>query len=400
MSTVLSYAASATLPAAGLTARSEVEKIRVLHLVNGEHFAGAERVQLHLAHRLPDCGFEADFACLKPRRFVQHFDAARGELFQLPMSSRFDLRVARRIADIVGRGQHRLLHAHTPRTAMAAALASRRTGVPWIYHVHSPTANDSDRRWQNRVNNLVERLSLTNCASLITVSESLRRSMLARGWSESRVSLVHNGVPAVESLRREPPLPGTPWTFGMIALMRPRKGVETLLHALRLCVHHGHDVSLHLVGEFETAEYEQQTRHLAYQLGVDDRIQWLGFTRDVPAALARLDALVLPSLYGEGLPMVVLEAMAARLPVVATHVEGTPEAIRHGVDGLLAEPNDPVDLAAQMESLVSGEYCWSRLSESAWHRHADHFSDLAMSRGVAAVYRSVLHEHHGIEARI
>ena len=63
--------------------------------------------------------------------------------------------------------------------------------------------------------------------------------------------------------------------------------------------------------------------------------------------------MVLPSLFGEGLPMVVLEAMAAGLPVIATRVEGTPEAITHGVEGLLAEPRDPESLSAAIESLVA-----------------------------------------------
>ena len=76
-----------------------------------------------------------------------------------------------------------------------------------------------------------------------------------------------------------------------------------------------------------------------------EHITWTGFTRDVLDELRQMDLFVLPSLFGEGLPMVVLEAMAAGVPVVATRVAGIPEAIRPGQDGVLVEPGDAEDLA-------------------------------------------------------
>jgi len=88
-----------------------------------------------------------------------------------------------------------------------------------------------------------------------------------------------------------------------------------------------------------------------------------------------------------------LEAMAAGLPVVATAVEGTPEAIRNGIDGLLAEPASATDLAFQIERLVNGNFNWHACAKSARARHAESFSDWAMSRGVANVYQNVV-EHH------
>ena len=91
---------------------------------------------------------------------------------------------------------------------------------------------------------------------------------------------------------------------------------------------------------------------MARQLEVDDLIDWVGFTRDVEAQLAQMDLFVLPSLFGEGLPMVVLESMAAGVPVVATSVEGVPEAIRDGIDGLLVEPDDAGQLADAIRTLV------------------------------------------------
>jgi len=103
-----------------------------------------------------------------------------------------------------------------------------------------------------------------------------------------------------------------------------------------------------------------------------------------------MDVFVLPSLFGEGLPMVVLEAMAAGVPVVATRVEGIAEAIRDGEDGLLVEPKDPRPLAAAIARFVSGQVDWAAMSSNALARHAQLFSDETMAAGVADVYRRVL----------
>ena len=119
-------------------------------------------------------------------------------------------------------------------------------------------------------------------------------------------------------------------------------------------------------------------------------MQWTGFTQDVDAELARMDLFVLPSLFGEGMPMVLLEAMAAGLPVVATAVEGIPEAIRHGRDGLICQPADPHGLAAAIERIISGEVDYRELAQSALRRHAEKFSEASMAAGVAEVYRRVL----------
>lgn len=366
--------------------------LSVLHLVNGEHFAGAERVQSHLGRCLPALGVRADFACLKPGRFADAVDAAGGEwgsAFRFPMRHRFDLTVLPSLIRKVRTGDYQCLHAHTPRTAMLASMVSFRTGVPWIYHVHSPAARDSSKQFSNWFNAKVEKWSLKNCSHLITVSDSLRRELVRGGEPEDRVSVVRNGVPGVRYSRTSYPQIGGHWTFGMVALMRPRKGLEVALDAIAILRREGYDVTLRCIGPYESDDYRRRIELQIDALGVRESIEQSGFKKDVPATLAQLDAMLLPSLYGEGLPMVVLEAMASALPVIATKVEGTPEAIRDRIDGLLAEPGSADSLATQMRELINGFVDWSSLAESSYRRHAEMFSDRAMSAGVASVYQRV-----------
>lgn len=364
---------------------------RVLHIVNGEHFSGAERVQSHLGRCLPGFGVNADFACVKPGKFADMMLARNGHWgrnHNTPMRGRADVSVAWQVRDLIRKHQYDLLHAHTPRTAMIASIASRLSGVPWVYHVHSPASRDSAKKLSNRINAWVEKLALRNCSHLITVSESLRLECIRGGSHEETVSVVHNGVPGIRPHRESTPSIGARWVLGMVALQRPRKGLEVVLEALSGLA--DHDVTLRIIGPFETVEYEQEIQHRIDELGVGDRIERVGFTEDVPSELAKLSALVLPSLFGEGLPMVVLEAMAAGLPVIATRVEGTPEAVTDGVEGLLAEPCDSDSLADKIRQLVTGEYDWCQMAQAAYERHAKDFSDIAMARRTVRVYAKVL----------
>jgi len=373
---------------------------RVLHVINGEHYAGAERVQDLLARRLPECGWEVGFACLKSGEFALVRRCRTAPLYPLGMRNRLDLRPAWRIARIVRAQGYELIHAHTPRSAMIAALAARLAGVPLVYHVHSPVSRDTTHWLKNTVNSWIERISVRRASALIAVSESLGRYIGRRRGVAGKLSVVPNGVPspasAGESAEKSPPVrfnrssEARPFTLGVVALFRPRKGVEVLLDALARLRDRGHPVRLRAIGGFESSQYEGQIKALANQLGVADLIDWVGFTEDVDAELARVDALVLPSLFGEGLPMVILEAMAAGLPVVATRVEGVPEAVRDGVDGVIAEPGDARSLADSISRMATGEIDLTAMGRNAAERHRERFSDLAMARGVAEIYRRVL----------
>jgi glycosyltransferase involved in cell wall biosynthesis len=366
-----------------------VRTTRVLHVINGEHYSGAERVQDLLAKQLPQFGYEVGFACVKPRRFATARETKSAPLVEMPMLGRFDWRVMKQLVDLIQYDGYELVHAHTPRTAIVGRWAARRAGVPFVYHVHSPAGRDSTYRLSNWANTAVEAVCLRGADRLIAVSPSLRQYMLERGIADERVACVPNGVPeASDAVERRPPT-GT-WTLGTIALFRQRKGTEVLIEALAALRSRGLNVRLRAVGGFETPEYEKAMRDLAERLGLQDAIDWIGFTRDVNRELTKMDLFVLPSLFGEGLPMVVLEAMAAGVPVVASRVEGVPEAVRHRETGLLVEPRSVSQLAGAIEKFIAGEVDYSALSRGARQRHGALFSDVTMAAGVAAVYDEVL----------
>jgi glycosyltransferase involved in cell wall biosynthesis len=268
---------------------------------------------------------------------------------------------------------------------MVASGAAKILGCPLVYHVHSPVGRDSKRTWANRLNTWSETRNLQQAARLICVSNSLRDYMRGLGHPEEKLRVVHNGV-TVSPLEAQVADRSVFWTLGMVALFRPRKGLEVLLEALKILAERNLPVRLKCVGGFESDSYELEVFNLAEKLNVGYLIDWIGFERNVRDRLKEMQIMVLPSQFGEGLPMVVLEAMAVGLPVIASKVEGIPEAIRDGQDGLLFTPNNPQELASQIQQLVKNRVLWAEISKSAWQRQRSEFSDRSMAARVASVY--------------
>lgn len=367
--------------------------LKVLHLINGEHFSGAERVQDLLAMAMPRFGYEVGFACVKPDKFPDVRESQDCEIFETRMKTKFDVWCANRVANVVRENRFQLIHAHTPRTLMVGRLAARKLKCPLVYHVHSPVGRDSERGLANRLNTMIETWSLAGVDRMICVSHSLAGYMQELGHDPRKICVVSNGVAALDDVPQRN-TPTIPWTIGTMALFRPRKGMEVLLEALAILKNRGVVVKLRAVGPFETKEYESEIMSRVDALGISQMIEWTGFQTDVNQQLRKMDLFVLPSLYGEGLPMVVLEAMANGVPVVASRVEGIPEAVRNEVDGLIFKPGDADDLANKLAILIGEPDRWQVMSRNALEHQRTELSNWSMARGVANVYDELLKSNH------
>jgi len=381
---------SAVTPVIDMAAGSvERDAIKVLHVITGDLYAGAERVQDLLASRLPEFGYQVTFACLKEGEFQQRLLAGSRDVRTIVMKSRLD--IAGPTCQLVSHTREsgaQLIHTHTVRGALLGSITAAITGLPMVHHVHSPTARDTTKRWTNKLNTVVEKLSLQRACALIPVSNSLAHYLAELGHPDTRIRTVHNGVPASELFTRKD-ASGT-LVIGMVALFRPRKGIEVLLHAMSHLMKQGFSVQLRAVGQFENSTYRQQVMSLSEQLGLSRCVEWRGFRGDVQPELAHMDVLVLPSLFGEGLPMVVLEALAVGLTVVASAVEGRPEAIRDGAEGLLVPPDNPMALAMALIRLAEEPLLANRMGVAGRQRQRERFSDAAMARAVSGIYDRVL----------
>jgi len=180
-----------------------VSPSKVLHLINGEHFSGAERVQDLLGLSLHEFGYDVGFACLKQGLFPQERNSTN-QLFQLGMRSRIDFKAIRNLKTLIIENDYKVLHAHTPRTLMAGSLVARKVGCPLVYHVHSPVGRDSTRSIANRVNQFVESWSARQVSHFICVSDSIRDYMTGIGHEPENLTTVANGVSVVDAVDDRP----------------------------------------------------------------------------------------------------------------------------------------------------------------------------------------------------
>lgn len=362
---------------------------RVLHVINGEDYSGAERVQDELAMRLPDFGYDVGFACVLPGRFDSVRQAQHIPLENAGMRSKFDLRPVRQIERLIRDGQYDIVHTHTPRSLLIGGMAANRAGVPTVHHVQCPAAADTTNVWRNRLNAFIERRCMKGVARVLPVSESLREYLHGQGVKDEDIRVVPNAVP-VHGPLADRPTPEAPWTIGICAMFRPRKGLDVLIDSLAKLKAAGHNVRLRAVGYFKEPQYKVRIEQQIKDFQLQEIVDWRGFSDSVYDELAQMDLFVLPSLFGEGMPLAILEAMAAGVPVVSTRVEGTPELVRDGIDGVIVEPGDAVALAGAFERIIRGELNWQELRASAHQRQGELFSDTKLADSVAAIYSEIL----------
>jgi|SoiMethySBSTD1v2_1073268.scaffolds.fasta_scaffold42596_2 glycosyltransferase involved in cell wall biosynthesis len=223
----------------------------------------------------------------------------------------------------------------------------------------------------------------------LAVSRQVAAQLRERfGVRPDKITQVPNAVAldqfprAVSPAPARPADPAAPQTVLTVARLDPQKGLHHLVAAAALVP----EARVMVVGEGpERRALETKIAHL----GLGDRVHLLGFRSDVPDLLAGSDLFVLPSLF-EGLPLSILEAMAAGKPVVATAIGGNDEAVVDGATGLLVPPGDPRALADAIRALLRDPERRRRLGEAGRRRAEAEFSATAMVRRVAAVYDELL----------
>ena len=375
------------------------KKIRVLHVINGEHYSGGERVQDILGQTLPNYGYDVGFACLKPDLFPKVYRSKSSPIYSLPMKHRADITPLKHLRKIIRQERYKLIHSHMPRTAPLARIASALENIPMVHHIHCPTLYDSPYPIKNLISATLERVSLIRIPKIIPCSEGMKQYARSVGISEKRISVVLNGIPQMGPLINRSD-PTNEWLFGTVALFRPRKGLEYLLKAMQTLKSRGCRFRLRAIGDFMDEEYRREINQLVQRLSITDLIDWVGFKNDVPCELKKLDFFVLPSTGGEGLPIAILEAMAAGLPVITTEIAGSKEVVRDGMEGYLCKPESVESLAICLERMMSSTRNWNTLRINAYERQRNQFSDQSMAAGIARVYQEVLHKNHAISGNL
>lgn len=227
--------------------------------------------------------------------------------------------------------------------------------------------------------------------AVITVSNDGRAALVGRGFPAARVVVVPPGRDLAEffavgaGTSRPADLPDVPAGARVVLTvgrLMPLKGIEHLLDAWALTVPDAPDAVLVIVG---SGVLEAELRARAAALGLAGRAVFAGFRTDIPALLARAHTFVLSSLW-EGLPMSVVEAMAARRPVVATAAGGTPDIVSDGDTGLLVPPRDAAALAGALRRVLGDDTLAAQLAARGHEHVRARYTREALLAATRAVY--------------
>lgn len=370
--------------------------VPVMQLVTNLKLGGTERHVSNLVRLLDRSRFEVHLACLgRFGEFLERVEHECGAVAEYPIRRLYGPATLRRqlqFARDLRRGRIQVVHTYGFYANVFGVPAARAARVPLVIASIRDTGDHlsaSRRRLQ--------RLACRFADCVLVNAEAVREHLIGDGFPESKIAVIRNGInlqgfsarAGSDALRRALGLPAFGPLVTVVSRLNPMKGIETFLEAARSIAERLPEAHFLVVGDSEPAlgqtSYRARLEAMAAQLGLAGRVLFLGFRSDVADLLAVSTISVMPSL-SEGLSNVLLEAMAVGVPAVATRVGGNPEAVEHGVTGLLVAPGDATALAHGVTLLLEHPHLAKCYGEAARQRVRERFSDLRMVRATEEFY--------------
>lgn len=334
---------------------------RIRHVIDSLGSGGAERLLVAYAPRLAALGFEVDVAVLHERGgnwMREKVEAAGIPVTQIDVTK---LRNFRQIADFYRQmkaAKLDLIHSHLEFSSLLGSVAGRLSGTPVVTTLHTLDApadmeSGRGRRW------LMYKAMETCADSVICLTEANAAIARKTGLSRASISVLPNGIeidqfsgPAVQdrsTIRAAYGVPDDAPMIVSVCVLRPEKGLDLLIAAFPEVLRHRPDAHLLLVGD---GPEMARLRGLVEVAGLQAQIHFAGYRQDVADIMKAADIFVLPTLF-DAQPTVIMEAMAASLPIVATTFSGIPDMVTDGVHGTLVPPGDVAALAGALGATLA-----------------------------------------------
>ncbi len=364
--------------------------MRVLELISSGGFYGAESVLLTLSAALNKIGCESVVGVFENAHLPNLEVALRARQAGLdvevfPCRGRFDRKLVRVLREFARRRGIGVVNTHGYKANLYAYAAFCRTGIQLIATCHNWTNQSRSLQLYARV----DRFVLRRFSRVVAVSGTVEQTLVASGIRPGRVATIENGVdisrfPSGSSTFAREIGKGDRKLVGMIGRLVPEKGPDVFLRAARGALERFPDSLFLLVGD---GAMRPELERLARELAIADHVIFTGSRNDMPEIYAALDIVVLPSL-NEGLPMSLLEALAAERPAIAARVGGVPRIIRENETGILVNPGDVQGLREAIERLLADSTLSRRLARAGRSLVEREFSAEVMARRYLDLYQA------------
>lgn len=366
--------------------------MRVLQLISSIGYYGAEAVVINLSKGLKELGIANTIGVFRNAHRPNLEVAEVARRLELPVeivpcSGRVDWQCVRTIREIVERERIDLIHTHGYKTNLYAYLAARLRPVALVATCHLWTRD----RVALRIYGMMDQALLRRFGRVVAVSGALADSLRRAHVAPERLAVIDNGID-LEGLADAAPsadlehLKAGRFALGVVGRLTEQKGHEYLFRALQPILKQSPQWVLFVVGD---GPLKSQLETQARELGIESSVVFTGKRGDMANVYAALDLFVLPSLY-EGLPIAVLEALAAKKAVIATRVGAVSEVVLDGKTGLLIEPADTEALQNAILRLAADAGLRQTLGENGAALVSERFSAQSMTAKYLQVYQTLV----------
>ncbi len=357
---------------------------------------GPDKTILNSPRFLRPMGYRTVCGFLRPPRDMgfetlrQRATACDAPIIEIDDRGPWDAGVVACVNKIVGDLNVDVWHAHDYKTNLLGLLVRRQRPIKLITTCHGWV----QRTWRTIAYHQLDRFTLQRYDRVIAVSTDIAATCRRLGVNESRLALIENAIDTEQYFRfrtaREAKLefgwPADRKLIGAVGRLSAEKGFDLLIRAVARLVQNGRGIGLVIAGDGPEAS---SLKRLIADLQLADRVQLVGFQAELIPFYEAIDVFALSS-RREGLPNVLLEAMALETPVVSTRVAGVPSLIEDGVNGLLTSIEDVDGLAATIARVLDDEEFGRRLAKAARDTVVSRFSFAKRMAKIAAIYDDVL----------
>lgn len=322
------------------------------------------------------------------------------EIYYFNTNKFYKINNAIKLSKVIKKEGIDLIHSHTPFAGtFLTRIAGKLSGIPVITHAHARDClnpNPLVKRLEIFLNKVSSRLA---CNKIIAVSNAIKEAFVNQGHEESKIEVVHNGIDLKKSksernpeeLREEPNIKYGQKVIGEVGRLCKQKGQHILIKAAPKVIKKFSDTCFVLVGEDleQGGQYKKNLIAITKKIGVRNRFIFTGYRDDIEDLLDTFDLFVLPSSM-EGLPVVILEAMAASAPVVATSVGGNSEVVIDGETGTIIPPENPEALAEAIIYHLENPEISKEMGQRGYERVKKHFSKDKMVKKTFQVYEGII----------
>jgi len=364
------------------------DKIRLMQITHDLAIGGLQRVVATLCQNIDRDRFDVSVLCLRSLGpFAADIECLGIEVVLVPQKATTDYLSFLKVARILRSLRIDVIHTHNTQPFVDGTLGALLAGVKTVVHTDHARPFPDKRRYM-----IAERAMSWRAYRVVGVSEHTSRNLVSyEKISRRKIETIPNGIDGARfdveidkiQKRREMGIAGDGPVIGLGVRLTSQKGITYLLKAMPEIVRRCPGVTLVVAGE---GPLDDDLKSEASALGTGPNVRFVGPRLDVPELLKLFDVYVLPSLW-EGLPMVLLEAMAAGCPIVATDVGGVSAAIHTGVNGVLVAPEDPDAIADAVINLLKDENLRQRYAVASREVFRKRFSAQIMTRAYERLYQ-------------